>query len=53
MKWKLWSNRFSGYRKRTEWRVERYVGGQNFLLESVGLEMVVNDLYGFLLNNKP
>jgi Uma2 family endonuclease len=41
------------YRKRTEWRVERYVGGQNFLLESVGLEMAVNDLYGFLLSNKP
>ncbi|MEB4589906.1 Uma2 family endonuclease [Candidatus Thiothrix sp. Deng01] len=39
------------YRRRTEWLAERYVAGQNFLLESVGLEMVVDDLYGFLLNN--
>ncbi len=40
------------YRKRTEWQVERYVGGQNLMLESVGLEMAVNDLYGFLLSEK-
>ena len=32
--------------------MERYVAGQNFLLESVGLTMVVDDLYGFLLDEK-
>jgi Uma2 family endonuclease len=37
------------YRKRTDWRVERYMAGQHFMLESVGLEMRVDDLYGFLL----
>ncbi len=37
------------YRKRTEWQVERYVSGQNFLLESVNLELPVDELYGFLL----
>jgi Uma2 family endonuclease len=36
-------------RKRTEWQVERYVSGQNFLLESVNLELPVDALYGFLL----
>lgn len=38
------------YRRRTEWLVERYVAGQTLMLESVGLGMVVDDLYGFLLS---
>lgn len=37
------------YRHRTEWGKEIYTEGQRFTLESVGLEMEVNKLYGFLL----
>lgn len=36
------------YRRRAEWQVERYLSGQNFLLESVGLEVAVDGLYRFL-----
>lgn len=38
------------YRHRTEWQAEYFVSGQKFMLESVGLEMVVDELYEFLLN---
>lgn len=37
------------YRKSTNWKVEWYTGEQSFTLESVGLKIEVNDLYGFLL----
>ncbi len=37
------------YRKCTEWQVEYFTSGETFLLESVGLEMAVNELYEFLL----
>lgn len=37
------------YRRRTEWGKEIFTEGQKFTLESVGLEMEVNALYGFLL----
>lgn len=37
------------YRRRIEWGKEIYTEGQTLTLESVGLEMAVNDLYGFLL----
>lgn len=37
------------YRRRSEWGKEIYTEGQKFTLESVGLEMDVNELYGFLL----
>ncbi len=37
------------YRKRAGWEAEYYGGGQNFMLESVGLEMKENDLSSFLL----
>jgi Uma2 family endonuclease len=36
------------YRKRTEWQMELYTRQQRFLLESVNLEMQVDDLYRFL-----
>lgn len=36
------------FRRRTEWQVERYLSGQNVLLESVNLEITVDDLYRFL-----
>lgn len=36
------------YRRRTEWRVERYVSGQSFTLESVNFELPVDELYQFL-----
>lgn len=39
------------YRRRAEWETDYFVTGQSFLLESVGLEMAVNDLYEFLLKN--
>lgn len=39
------------YRRRTEWEAEYFVMDQSFLLESVGLEIAVNDLYDFLLKN--
>ncbi|CAK0780388.1 Uma2 domain-containing protein [Gammaproteobacteria bacterium] len=37
------------YRKPTAWQRELYRSGQTFLLESVGLEVVVDDIYSFLL----
>lgn len=37
------------YRKRTEWQAEYFASGETFLLESVGLEIAVNELYEFLL----
>lgn len=37
------------YRRRSGWQRERFMEGGTFLLESVGLEMAVDDLYGFLL----
>lgn len=36
------------YRQRTEWQVERYVSGEKLSLESVNLEIPVNELYLFL-----
>lgn len=36
------------YRKRTEWHMELYTRQQRFLLESINLEMQVDDLYSFL-----
>lgn len=36
------------YRRRTEWQAEYFVGGQTFQLESVGLEMAMDELYEFL-----
>lgn len=38
------------YRQRTEWQAEYFTSGDTFLLESVGLEMAVDDLYAFLLD---
>ena len=37
------------YRKRTDWKAEYFVTGQTFTLESVGLTVVIDELYGFLL----
>jgi len=37
------------YRRRIAWQRELYSSGQTFLLESVGLEVVMDDIYGFLL----
>lgn len=37
------------YRRRTHWQRERFADGQSFVLESVGLEIAVNDIYEFLL----
>lgn len=37
------------YRKRTEWHMELYTRQQRFLLESINLEMQVDDLYSFLV----
>lgn len=37
------------YRRCTEWQAEYSVNGETFLLESVGLEMAVSELYEFLL----
>ncbi len=37
------------YRRRSEWGKEIYTEGQSFTLESIALEMAVNELYGFLL----
>lgn len=37
------------YRKRSEWKAEYFVAGQSFTLESVGLSVVVDELYEFLL----
>jgi len=36
------------YRRRTEWQMELYTRKQRFLLESVNLEIAVDDLYSFL-----
>lgn len=38
------------YRKRTEWHAEYFRSGETFLLESVGLNIAVNELYEFLLD---
>ncbi len=38
------------YRRRTQWQAEYFVAGERFSLESVGLEIAVNDLYEFLLH---
>lgn len=38
------------YRRRNEWQAEYFTSGETFLLESVGLEMAVNELYEFLLS---
>ena len=40
------------YRRNTGWQRERFNDGQRFLLESVNLEISVDDLYYFLLNNE-
>ena len=37
------------YRRSSEWGKAIYTEGQKFTLESIGLEMAVNELYGFLL----
>ena len=37
------------YRRRTEWQVEHFVSGQRFWLESVELDVSVDELYEFLL----
>lgn len=37
------------YRKRSEWKAEYFVAGQDFTLESVGLTLAIDDLYEFLL----
>ncbi|MEZ5448591.1 MAG: Uma2 family endonuclease [Thiolinea sp.] len=37
------------YRRRNEWQTEYFVSGQSLLLESVGLEIAVDELYEFLL----
>ena len=37
------------YRKRSEWKAEYFVTGQTFTLESVGLTVVIDELYEFLL----
>lgn len=39
------------YRRNTGWQRERFHDGQHFFLESVNLEMNVDDLYDFLLND--
>lgn len=39
------------YRRRTGWQRERFNDGQCFLLESVNLEVSVDDLYYFLVSN--
>ena len=36
------------YRKRVDWGVELFTAGQNFTLESVELEVAVDDIYRFL-----
>jgi Uma2 family endonuclease len=36
------------HRRRTEWRRESFIGGQTLQLESVGLEISVDELYAFL-----
>ena len=36
------------YRKRVDWGVELFTAGQNFTLESVELEIAVDDIYRFL-----
>jgi Uma2 family endonuclease len=37
------------YRKANNWQPERYTEGQSVMLESVGLELELDDLYDFLL----
>jgi Uma2 family endonuclease len=39
------------YRRSTEWKMEHYTTAQTFQLESVKLEVAVDDLYAFLLGN--
>lgn len=39
------------YRRRTLWQRERFSDGETFILESVNLELDVNDLYDFLLKD--
>ncbi|OGT88343.1 MAG: hypothetical protein A2286_14165 [Gammaproteobacteria bacterium RIFOXYA12_FULL_61_12] len=36
------------YRKRSDWARETFGAGQALMLESVGLEVAVDDIYGFL-----
>lgn len=38
------------YRRRSNWQRERFKDNQTFILESVNLEIMVNDIYDFLLN---
>jgi len=40
------------YRQKTGWVAERYVAGQTVMLESVGLELVMDELYDFLLGGE-
>lgn len=40
------------YRRSTGWQRERFNDGQRFLLASVNLEISVDDLYYFLMNNE-
>ncbi len=36
------------YRRKTGWKVEHYVNDQTLVLESMGFELKINELYGFL-----
>lgn len=40
------------YRRSKGWQRERFNDGQHFILESIDLEISVDDLYYFLVNNK-
>lgn len=40
------------YRRSKGWQRERFNDGQEFILESIDLEVSVDDLYYFLVNNK-
>lgn len=40
------------YRRSKGWQRERFNDGQQFILESIELEISVDDLYYFLVNNK-
>lgn len=37
------------YRRRVDWNVELFTAGQEFMLESVELEIAVDDIYRFLM----
>jgi len=39
------------YRRSNDWKTERYVAGQAMALESVGMELVLDELYDFLLSD--